>query len=328
MRSLFILAILLFLTSCGKTPDEEVNEAIDIALTHLSHNKCEAAIDVLEDVGRDKENPIYLQVLASAYACRAKFSELDFFDTELDKIDTSTTGLMKSLTTLKWSDQDEADQDDYVATREALDILLNVDSSQPSQAAREDKYGIRKAGDMGVQALFLALSQLGKFVHFYGNVNATGVKGGGTASTDEQGATVSTCFAQYTSSDAQTALTPAIAGACRYPGPATFVGHPNLSFAAPDLAATKRRMCEGLMLVTNIMDILENMTLSDDTFGDLSTISATIQTYKTTITNASPALGTLINTTSQSSCETLVAGATEFDNLQYIYALLFEVGLQ
>lgn len=328
MRSLFILAILLIFASCAKTPDEEVDQAIDIALTHLSENKCDSAIDVLEDIGRDKDNPIYLQVLASAYACRAKFSEIDFLDTELDKIDTSATGLLKSLTTLKWSDQDEADQDDYKDTREALNILLNVDSSQPSQANREAKYGIRKAGDMGVQALFLAIAQLGKFVHFYGNVNATGVKGGGAANTDEQGANASTCFAAYTSADAQTALTPAVAGACRHPGPATFRGHPNLSFVAADLAVTKRRMCEGLMLVTNIMDILDNITLSDDSYGDLSSISTTIATYRTTITNASPALATLIDTTSQSTCETLVADATEFDNLQYIYALLFEVGLQ
>lgn len=328
MRSLFILALLLFFTSCGKTPEEESDEAIDLALTYLSSNKCEEAIDVLEDIGRQRENSIYLQVLASAYACRAGFSEIDFLDTEIDKIDSSVSGLMKSLTTLKWSSQTEADSADYEDMKEALDVILNIDSEQPSQDHREEVFGLRKAGDMGVQALFMSIAQLGKFLHLYGNVNATGVKGGGAANTDEQGATASTCFAAYTAVNAQTALTPAIAGACRYPGPATYVGHPDLSFAAPDLVVTKRRLCEGLMLVTNIIDILNNLTLTDDSYGDLTSVTATVNTYKTNITNASPALATLINTTSQEECETLVAGGSEFDNLQYIYALLFEVGLQ
>lgn len=322
--SLIILSLFIFV-SCGKTPAEEVDEAIDLALTYLSENKCAKAIDVLEDVGRDQTDPVYLQVLASAYACRAGFNEVTFLLDDIPLIDSDAADLMKSLTQLSLSDEDEADSDSYVDVGEALDILLNVDSNPPSQAAREATFGPRKAGDMGVQALFLSMVQLGKFLHFYGNVNSAGVKGGGAASVDEQTADPSECFVTYTYAPAKTYLT-AAAGTCN--NMASDNGHPNLSFAVADLTTTKRRMCEGLMLVTNILDILENMTLpADSSYGQLSSVTATVSNFKTAIVTADPNLETLLETTSQAECETLVANSTEFDNLQYIYALLFESGL-
>lgn len=327
MRLLLILFSLILFASCAKKPADEVDEAIDIALTYLSSNKCAAAIDVLEDVGRDAENPIYLQVLASAYACKAGFSEVVFLSSEFSKIQTGAATFMKSLTTITYSSETEADSAEYLALREGLDILLNVDSAQPSQVARELKYGTRKAGDMGVQALLLSLTQLGKFLDFYGNVDSLGNKGAGAASVDEQTATPSTCFVEYTGADAIAFLGLGGGGVCNDLG--VDDGHPNMLFApAGDLVITKRRMCEGLMLVTNIIDILDNLTLpAGSDLANLNSVTTSINTIKTGIIAADPALETLITTTSQTTCETLVAGAAEFDNLQYIYALLFEVGL-
>lgn len=324
MRSALIISILFFLLcSCGKKPSEEEFEAIDLALDYLSYNECKKAIDILEDVGRNRNNPIYLQVLASAYSCRAEYSDTTFLTSEITKIDTSAANLLKSLTQLTWSAEIVADSNNYKDIREGLDLLLNVDANEPSQAAREAKYGPRKAGDMGVQALLLSLTQLGKFLHFYGNVNAAGSKGLGAASVNEQTATPSNCFMDYTDARALAFL----GGGGSPGGPCDGdEGHPNMSFAAPDLTTTKRRLCEGLMIVTNIIDILNNLTLPDS-LGDLTATAATVNAFKTTVTTADPALGTLINTTSQSACETLVAAAGEFNNIQYIYALLFEAGL-
>jgi hypothetical protein len=319
LRSALILSLLFFLLcSCGKKTSEEVAEAIDLALTYLSDDECDKAIDVLEEAGRDSSNAIYLQVLASAYSCRAGYSEITFLTSEITKIDTDFADLMKSLTKLTWSPEIVADSAEYKDLRESLDILLIVDG----QAAREAKYGPRKAGDMGVQALLLSLTQLGKFLHFYGNVDADGDKGDGAASVDEQTATPSKCFMTYSDVRASTLLF-GLGGICTGTN-----GHPNMSFAAPDLTTTKRRLCEGLMIVTNIIDILNNLTLPDS-IGNLSAAAATVNAFKTTVTTADATLGTLINTTSQSTCETLVAAAddVEFENLQYIYALLFEAGL-
>ena len=326
MRSALILSLLILFYSCAKTPAEEVDAAIDQALTYLSDDKCTSAIDLLEGVGRDLDNPIYLEVLGSAYACRAGYNEIVFLSSEISKIDSSAANLMKSLTTLILSNEKAADSVKYLDLQEGIDVLLYVDSSQPSQVAREAKYGPRKAGDMGVQALLMALTQIGKFIDFYGNVNALGAKGAGLPSVDEQGAIASNCFLEYTEARSLVFLGAGGGGVCN--DMATDNGHPDLSFAAPDLATTKKRMCQGLMLVTNIIDILGNITLpASSSYGNLSSVATTVAALKTSITTADPALTTLVDTTSQADCETLIADASEFDNLQFIYALLFEAGL-
>jgi hypothetical protein len=327
LRSALILSFLILFSSCAKKPAEEVDEAIDLALTYLSDGKCNQAIDVLEDVGRDLTNPIYLQVLASAYACRAGFDERTFLATDIPKIDSDAADLMKSLTTMTLSPETVADSDDYMDLLESVNILLYVDANQPSQAAREAKYGPRKAGDMGVQTLFLSMTLLGRFIHFYGNVDAAGAKGAGAASTDEQGATPSTCFVEYTEAQALAFIGGGGGSVCNNMG--TDDGHPDMLFApAATLVITKRRMCEGLMLVTNIVDILNNLTLpSDSSMGQLTNVTATVNTAIDAIITARPALEPLITTTSQAECETLVAAAGEFNNLQLIYAMLFDGGL-
>ena len=318
MRS-FILIFLLFLfCSCAKTAPEKVDEAIDLALSYLTNEQCDKAIDVLEDAGRDTENAIYLQVLASAYACRASYNEITFLTTDIPAINSTAVGLMKSLSLLTLSGETATNSAEYVDLRQAFTILTNVDAAQPSYVTRVASYGARKASDMGVQTLFLGLVQLGKFIHYYGNVNATtGVKGGGTQSNN--------CFLEYTDPRAIVALG-ALGATCN--DMSTDDGHVDLSFAAGSLTATKKKMCEGLVLVTNIIDILENITLpASSSYGSITTLPATISTFKTSIIAADATLSTLLNTTSQSTCETLVTAAAEFNNLQYIYALLFEVGL-
>jgi hypothetical protein len=180
---------------------------------------------------------------------------------------------------------------------------------------------------MGIQALFLSIVQLGKFLNYYGNVDASGNKGSGAANTEEQGATPSTCFIKYTEARSIVFLGSGGGGVCN--DMSTDLGHPDLSLAAGSLTATKKKMCEGLMLVTNIMDILANITLpSSSSYGSLTALPATVSTFKSTIIAADPTLSTLLNTTDQTTCESLVASATEFDNLQFIYAMLFEGGLQ
>ncbi len=296
-----------------------------MALTYLSSNKCDAAIDVLEGVGRDTSNPDYLQVLASAYACRAKFDTIKFLETQTLLIQGTDATLMKSLTLLALSRETSADSQTYSDVREALNILLNVDSEAPSQVRREGKYGAREAGDMGIQALLLSITQLGKYLHFYGNVNSAGSKGLGAANTDEQGSPASHCFVEYTDSGAIAFLGLGQTGICD--NLATDDGHPDLSLAAGSLTVTKRRMCEGLVLVTNIVDILTNISLPDDpAFAVFSSVTAVAETIKTRV-SADPTLAAYIDITSQKECEELIANASDFGDFQQVYALIFEKGL-
>lgn len=307
--------------SCAKKASEEMAEAIDLAQTYLTSQKCDDAIEVLEAAGRTTSDPIYLQVLASAYACRAGYNEVTFLSTEVLKVQSAT--LMTSLTQLNLSPETIADSRSYQDFRTALNILLYIDANQPSQAARKIKYGPRKSGDLGIQALFLTLNQLGKFIHFYGNVNSAGAKGKGLPNVNEQTSTESRCFVDYTNPQAELAVT-GLAGFCTNASAA----HPDLSLIPAELARTKKRMCEGLMLVTNIIDILNNVTLpSNPSLGNISTVATSVNALKASIVAVNPALGTLISTTSQSVCESLIANNAEFDNLQLIYVLLFEAGL-
>ena len=325
---LILIFLFILIVGCAKNSVEEEASAIDQALTLLSDEECDEAIDILEDIGRRTDNAVYLQVLASAYACRASFNEVEFLATDIEAIDTDAADFMKSLSILSLPYESAANSAQFQDLNEALDILLNVDASQPSQTAREAKYGPRKAGDMGIQALFLSIVQLGKFLNFYGNVNATGAKGLGGANTDEQGADQSECFLQYTDATAIAYIDalPATNACDNFSGGDD--GHPNMSFAVANLEATKTKMCQGLMLLTNIIDILSNITIPQNTATDnLDEIATLASSFKSTITSADPDLAVLLNTTSQSTCETLLDTPAEFANMQLIYAMLFESGL-
>ena len=318
-RLSIILIFLLGFTSCVKKEPQEIREAIDEAQTFLSSGKCDAAIDVLEDVGRQTDDPIYLQVLASAYTCRAGFSEITFIDADLDRIETTTTDFMGSLTTLSSSQETVTESLRYQDLRQAINILLNVDENQPSQVNRNAIFGNRKASDMAIQTIFLSLAQLGKFLKVYGNVDTNGAKGAGAGPNQ--------CFIGYTYVQAQSYLNgTGNGGACD--NIANDVGHPDLSLSTANLATTRRRMCEGLMLVTNILDIMNSVNLPVNSSVDkLEDVIATVNEFKDFVVNTSPALETLLETTSQQTCETLTSSASEFDNLQFVYALLFERGL-
>lgn len=317
MRSFWIIFFLFILASCAKSPEEETLEAIDVAQTYLSDRDCEKAINILEKSGRRMGDPVYVQVLASAYACRSGFSTIDFIDVDIPNINTSSTGLMRSLSILSQSEETVSDSQKYSDLRTALEILLaSGGGSQPSQAARTQTFGSRKAGDIGLQIILLTVVQFGKFLNNYGNVGATGIKGAGS--------NTNSCIMDYTYANAQAAITLVGTDACSVFND----GHPDLSLAPANLATTKRRLCEGLILLTNLIDVLDNIDVSgNDTLEDLESVATVAKSFKTTAVSADPTLATLLNTTSQSACETTLDTASELNNMQLIYASIFESGL-
>ena len=311
MRTILFLFFILMLASCSKNPVEETNEAIDVALSLLSKGECDEALSVLNDAGNPGDNGIYLQVLASAHACKAGFDEIAFINDDLADMDTTSgSTILKSISVASLSDETAPDSADYVSIRTGIDTILNS-TSTVGQTARTSKFGVRKSGDMGVQALILSIVNLGKFLNYYGNVDATGVKGGGTGTNN--------CFINYNDPRAQ-AVTGATTGACASDSD----GHPDLDQAT---ATGKRRICEGLMLVTNTLDILDNIDLSGaSSLSKLEEVSAKVNTFKTAAVAAG--LGTLINMTSQSQCETYINTPAQLLDMEYLYALVFETGLQ
>ncbi|HXH74919.1 MAG TPA: hypothetical protein VNJ08_08140 [Bacteriovoracaceae bacterium] len=319
MRSITIIFLLCLLASCSKKKPEEVADAIDVAQTYLSESKCTKAISLLEGVGRQNDDAIYLQVLASAYACRAGFSEINFLTSDVTTIDTSpSTDLMKSISILSTSNETATDSASYTDMQSALNVLLHADGGvQPSQLTREGAFGVRKAGDMGFQILFLTIGQLGKFLNQFGDVNTLGKKGAGTTSTN-------TCFLDYSYVQAQTArgTLPAATNACL----SNTAGHDDLDLGT---VAGKRHACEGLMLITNLIDVLNNIDLSgSDTLSKLTGIASIANAFKSAAITAEPNVQTLLETTLQSSCVTLLDTPAEVDYMQLIYVMIFEAGLE
>ena len=316
MKKLLVIFILSLYAGCAQNSAEKTASSIDLALTYLSDDKCSQAIDVLEDAGYQSGNAIYLQVLASAYSCKAGLNEVAFLTTDLAVLNTtSIETILTSLVTMSLSDESTVDSDEYSAIKAGINILVGSTSGAPSHTARVDKFGPRKAGDMGVQALILNLINLGKFLNLYGNVDASGVKGAGANSPDNS------CLMNYTDTRAVTLITsPAGAG-----GSCTVVngGHPSLDRSTSD---GKRLLCEGLVLLTNIFDILDELDLSASSeLNVLEAMSTQIETIRTTATVAG--LGALITQTSQSECETSMNTSTNLDDMEYFYSLIYESGL-
>lgn len=309
MRTFLIFFILFVTVSCGDNPTEKTAKAIDVALTYLSQDECDKALKVLLE-SPDYNNAVFVQILSSAYACKANFDQINFIASDLSSIITTTQQeIFRTFSIMSLSSETIADSATFTSLLRSINTMLNSTSGAPSQAARTAKFGTRKAGDMGMQILFLNLTGLGKFLHFYGNVNASGAKGGGGGNS---------CFLDYNDPRA-IALIGGATGACS----TTTSGHPDLDQTT---AAGRRRMCEGLMFVSNIIDTLNNLTLPTST--DLSVLSS-LKTEIDSIKAAAEAvgLGTLINMTSQSECETYITTAANLNDLEFLYASLFEQGL-
>lgn len=299
----FILIFALLITSsCGNNPEEEAYQAVDQALTLLSDGKCDDAIKLLKELKDQEENPVFIKTYASAFACKAGFNMIRFVDTDIEAIDD--TDLLGSISILSYSNETVVDSPEYLAMKRALEILGRDDFKQTS---RNTDFGPRHGEDMGVQVLIYSLMQFGKYLNWYGNVDAVGKKGAGT--------NTNSCYLNYTYAPAQAAVggLPA-SNACQVVND----GHPDIS------GANKiRRMCEGLTLMTNIFDSINNIDLSgSSTLSSLEDIVTEINSYRTAANAAG--VGYLLDVTSPTACETLLANTSDMNNAELLFALVLE----
>lgn len=312
----FLVGLVLggLVVGCSKTSDEKVTDAVDTALYHLSQTtpECQKAIDVLEDIGRQANDARYLQALASAYACRGNFSELTLFD-EIDTIDSSA--FLTSLTELSTSAQTVADSSDFDDLQTAIDILLYAGGvSTPSTATMKTNFGTRQAGNMSLQALYMIIVQLGRYTRWYGNTDSTGVKGSGSLG--------NTCFFNYGAAALAVATSYGGGNACQ----AGNTGSPDLDYGTAGTSTAQVRLCKGAMLVNNMLDILNNTTLSSNSsLGDISSLLASITPYIDAAEALDPGMPAFIANLKQSVCETDVAADDSV--AQLYFASIFEGGL-
>lgn len=290
------------ISSCGNNPEEEAYQAIDQALSLLSEEKCAEAIKILEDLKDQDENPVWIKTLASAYACKAGIQMIKFLDDDVDAIDENL--LFQSISILSYSDETSTNSESYLALKQSLNILGRADFKQ---ATRTADFGARHGEDMGVQVLIYSIIQFGKYLNWYGNVDAVGKKGAGT--------NTNSCYLNYTYGPAIASIAGnPVTNACQV----TNDGHPDLSGA--NLAA---RMCEGITLMSNTLDTLNGIDLSGTgSLSSLEDIVAEINSYRVVADAAG--VGYLLDVTSPAACETLLANASDMNNAQFLFALVLE----
>lgn len=321
LQHIFVPCLLvLSLVACTASKKEEVTSAVDDALFYLSKPtpQCQKAIDALTKVGVQDKDPRYLQALASAYACRGKFSELNLFE-DISTIDSDFANFFASLASLPSSEQTEAESDEFLDLQLAIDtILYSAGRTTPSAAQMKVIFGNRQGTNLNMQALYMILVQLGRFNRWYGRTDATGKKG------LETGVQQPACFFNYSTVNAQVVSTSHGAGnACT----ASNVGSPDLSYAdAAATTATRRRLCQGAMLMNNLIDLLNNITFpGGDSTGELGALSDALSPFIDAASALDPKIANFIANLSQETCE--VEAAVDDETLQLYFAALFEAGL-
>jgi hypothetical protein len=316
--TVFIFCLTLLLVGCSASKEQKITNAIDEALYYLSKPspECQKAIDALEEVGNQKNNPRYIQALASAYACRGNFSELNLFD-NIDAISGDFSDILASLATLDMAAQTEAESDEFLDVQRAIDVILySGGKSVPSALETKEIFGTRHGTNLNMQALYMVLVQLGRFSYWYGSTDSTGKKGLST------GVQVPACFFDYEAAPLVIATAHGGGNACS----AGNLGSADLDYTTVTNTVAQRRLCQGAMLMNNLIDLLEHITFPDsDSIGELGELYSTVQPYITALYTLDPDMEEFVENLDQATCEDLVAA--DDDVIQLYFASLFEGGL-
>lgn len=327
MRFLIIILALTMLFSCGKNADQKTADAVLSANIALSQGNCQDAITVLEENGRVNTNSAYLKTLASAYACRAGYSTLTFFSTDISK--TVTPAPLGGTTTYSTSSAAvastlQADQS-YQDLRTAINILLYAggisSTTEPTTAERKKHFSDTEVADIDSQLLYMVLVQLGRYAYFYGDSSATGVKGSGPKS--------NTCFTSYLNAHAAIQGVLSTSGGTCTNITTTASGHTQL-VEGITAATRKTRLCEGVVLMNNVYELLPNVIASIfSNPADQVLVNAALTTVagaKTAMTNTDSNTATVAVTLNQTNCEddSLVLVSA----IEGYFALMFEGSFQ
>ena len=323
LKRLIFTIILLCFFSCGKTIDEKTASAVLSANIYLSKGNCQGAINVLEANGRQDQNAHYLKTLASAYACRAEFSTITFFasDLALTTAPAPLGGTSVYSTSLAAATSPMQADFNFRDLQTAIDILLYAggipSTLEPTAHERSRYFSADEASDINSQLLYMMLAQLGKYMHYYGNGSAAGLKGAGAAANK--------CFTGYNLANAGgiaavQALIAALPATCQSPLESS---HSELS---PVVAAATRktRLCQGVVILNGIFNILPSFIGSAS--GTLATqttaITAAATAVTTALTTADPAVGVVSSTINQSVCED--NANVPIAKLETYFAIMFE----
>ncbi len=316
------------LISCSSSTS--VDDSIYEAKVYLSDKKCDLALAALSGITAPK-NGRYLQTLASAYACKAGFSEITFFTTDIEKFGNPSPFGGTTLFSTS-SSMDAPDNASYVNLQKAIDTLLYAGGiskidEDPTAAARAALLASDEAKDINAQLMYLILAQLGKYLSYYGNSSDVGYKGGGSetnACLYNYDGTINVTYNLDIDGDnsvdtgtmtldlliAALGLTGAT-GSCDDVGK----GHADLNSVA--------RLCQGAVLMNSFLDIFPAViaSMDGDKFDSFSTIDSLITEVKQYVT-APIGFADAFVIYNQTQCEADYEADTE--GLEVYFVFLFE----
>lgn len=295
---LILIFSLLLLFGCG-SDTSEVENAIDEANYLLNDRSCLAAREVLDEAGYQNNNPRYLAAYATTYACEAGYSTIDFFANDLDNLSATSNGFFGSLASFSTSNtMTSAADTDFTKLRQAVNTILYAGGATTSSAlARKNTFGTRDGNNLNVQALYMNLVALGRWLRYHGNTNASGEKGAGT------NPEANTCLYPYGAAF-DSLLDDGDTGSCT-----------NVAKTATD-DTTIATLCNGIVLFNNFFDIIINISFSGTNTGSLNDLG---QTFQDVCDDLPAQYQSFCQLRDQATCE-----AQDVDELQGYSILVFE----
>lgn len=309
------LILILILSSCGGD-SEDVKNAIDEANFLLTERNCSRARTVLDEVGYQKTNPRYIAAYATTYACEANYSTVNFFADDLSKISSATDGFLGSLASFTTSDRMTAATDeDFTKLQQAINtILYSGDLTDSSSLNRINIFGSSAASNLHAQALYMVMVNFGRWLRYHGNASATGVKGAGT------NPEANNCLYSYNAGGAFYAVVvdalddgAANSGSCNSTN-TPYNGTDDITNAGATL--NQERLCNGIILFNNFVDLISNVTFSAANTGELNNLAANFETLCSGIGGINAAL---CNLRDLDDCK-----AANIDELEVFSAWVFE----
>ena len=283
----------IFFASCG-TKEQKSNDAVFMANVYLSNNQCDLASTELSKVDPEYYDFYYYQALASAKACKASYSVLNFIN-EIDDF-TTTSSFFNFLAGLASSNETLATSPNFEYLTNAINAILFLNGvASPRFSDRLNIITNRsQAEELSLQALLMIFVYMGKWLALYGDTDAAGAKG-----------TDVLCLLAYpteASSFLDLAERTALLGASGTCLPASAASSPLLTFGTE---STRNSLCNFIVYFNHIRDLANNITLSGHaSMGDLSDAFNDMEDYIEAAEVAFPGISNVISFYDVTSCNT------------------------
>lgn len=292
-RILFAFILVFFIISCGNKKLEN-NDYVFMANVFLSDRKCNLALDELSKVDTKYHDFYYYQALSSAKACKANYNVLDFIN-EIDNFGT-TDAFFNFLAGLNTSNETLPTSNNFIHLADGINSILFLDAvTRPKFSDRLTVIKNRSHNEeLGLQALLMIFTYLGKWLALYGDTNDDGLKGTGVLCL--------TAYSTEASSFLSAAERLALLGAdatCKFDSVAS---SPLLVLGSNEI---KDRLCNFIVYFNHVRDLITNITLSSNSsMGDLSDAFDDMEDYVEAAEVAFPGISGVLDFYNLNSCTT------------------------